>query len=122
MDTLLSAGDTHFDRRVDRIQNILAAFEPRANCTHEGNIEFGVSSRGFPRTDLEMNEFPVAISLSYDSACASLKVSHITKADRQNERATWVAKVRLIVVVFDVAVDVTRVAGERFNIYLVKLY
>lgn len=29
-----------------------------------------------------MNELHVAISLSYESACASLKVSHITKADR----------------------------------------
>lgn len=39
-------------------------------------------SIGFSHTDSGMNELPVTISLSYDSICASLKVSHITKADR----------------------------------------
>lgn len=45
--------------------------------------------------DPEMNELHIAISLSYDFACASLKVSHITKADRYQQAEYLVGRRRL---------------------------
>lgn len=59
-----------------------AIVEHNSGITRRQIANSACVSIGFSRTDSGMNELPVTISLSYDSVCASFKVSHITKADR----------------------------------------